>query len=293
MQEGISYSVGGHTFRVEGNEETRLLREIVPGFVYFETKDSQTEWQILFGCQIEKPAQWEVLYNFVFEESEISSVLAKVGETYYFYMEPKDTKKTPLLMRYQCGNTVEATAGLEPEMLRFSLWMALNMLAAPSKMTLVHSSVIVHNGRAVLFLGESGTGKSTHTRLWIEHIPQSARLNDDSPVLAFENGEAVVYGSPWSGKTNYYIPRRFPLAGVVRLSQAKENKIRRLNVLESFSALQPSCPPALAQDGHFQDLIVDLISDVLSVTPVFHLACLPDADAAWTSHDAIFGHIDR
>jgi ABC-type oligopeptide transport system ATPase subunit len=153
---------------------------------------------------------------------------------------------------------------------------------------LVHSSTIVHQGKAVLFLGESGTGKSTHTRLWLKSIPDAHLLNDDSPVLAMENGEAVVYGSPWSGKTHCYHQLRFPLAGVVRLSQAPYNSIRRLSVVESFSALHPSCPPALAQDDMFQDLMVDMLSDVLSVVPVFHLECLPDEDAAWTSHDAIF-----
>jgi hypothetical protein len=183
---------------------------------------------------------------------------------------------------------VEATHGGDMDMLRFALWMALAMLSLPSKMTLVHSSTIVHQGKAVLFLGESGTGKSTHTRLWLKSIPDAHLLNDDSPVLAMENGEAVVYGSPWSGKTHCYHQLRFPLAGVVRLSQAPYNSIRRLSVVESFSALHPSCPPALAQDDMFQDLMVDMLSDVLSVVPVFHLECLPDEDAAWTSHDAIF-----
>ena len=153
---------------------------------------------------------------------------------------------------------------------------------------MIHSSTIVHQGRAVLFLGESGTGKSTHTRLWLKSIPDAHLLNDDSPALAVENGEAVVYGTPWSGKTHCYHQLRFPLAGVVRLSQAPYNSIKRLSVIEAFSAIHPSCPPALAQDERYQDLIVDMLSDVISGVPMFHLECLPDEDAAWTSHDAIF-----
>jgi hypothetical protein len=81
------------------------------------------------------------------------------------------------------------------------------------------------------------------------------------------------------------------LAAALRLSQAPYNKIRKLNTIEAFSAIQPSCPPALAQDDRFQDMMVGLLSDVLSVAPVFHLECLPDEAAAWTSHDAIFGSI--
>ncbi len=183
---------------------------------------------------------------------------------------------------------VEATVGVNPVLLRFALWMALSVLSASSKMVLIHSSVIVHQNKAVLFLGESGTGKSTHTRLWLKHIPDAHLLNDDSPILAVEDGMPVVYGSPWSGKTHCYHQLRFPLAAAVRLSQAPYNKIRRLSVIEAFSAIHPSCPPALAQDDKFQDMVVEMLSDVLAVVPVFHLECLPDEAAAWTSHDAIF-----
>lgn len=191
-------------------------------------------------------------------------------------------------MRYSGGNVVEATVGLNPFLLRFALWMALSMLSASSKMVLIHSSVIVHQGKAVLFLGESGTGKSTHTRLWLQHIPDAHLLNDDSPILAVENGVPIVYGSPWSGKTHCYHQLHFPLAAAVRLSQAPYNKIHRLGVVEAFSSIQPSCPPALAQDEKYQEMIMDMLSDVLSAVPVFHLECLPDEAAAWTSHDAIF-----
>ena len=74
----------------------------------------------------------------------------------------------------------------------------------------------------------------------------------------------------------------------MRLSQAPYNSIRRLGIVEALSAMHPSCPPALEQDERYQDCIMDLLSDVLGTVPVFHLECLPDEDAAWTSHDAIF-----
>lgn len=289
MQDRISFSIGGHHLDVYGDKEPRLLHYGIMGFATFITASSDEEWKVVFGSPIEKPAHWDVLYNFVFAETDNDGVFAKADGAYYFYMESKDKSIAPLLMRYNGGNVVEATSENDLSILRFAMWMAVNMLAAKSKMTLIHSSVLVHQNRAVLCLGESGTGKSTHTKLWMENIPNTHRLNDDSPVLAVEDGKAYIYGSPWSGKSDYFIRERYPLAAVLRLSQAKSNVIRRLHVLEAFSALQPSCPPALAQDEMFQDLIVDMLSDVISCTPVFHLACLPNPDAAWTSHDAIFG----
>ncbi|MBR3725333.1 MAG: hypothetical protein IKN11_08125 [Bacteroidales bacterium] len=288
MPDSISFLIAGHRFRVVGDRESALLRTM-PGFPVFVSEYEEPEWQVVFGCEIEKPDQWKVLYDFVFEADIMKCLFARKGDEYYFVMEPYDEAVAPLMMRYHLGDKkVEATQGVDADMLRFALWIALSMMSASSKMTLVHSSTIVHQGRAVLFLGESGTGKSTHTRLWMKSIPDAHLLNDDSPVLAVENGEAVVYGSPWSGKTHCYHQLRFPLAGVVRLSQAPYNSIRRLSIIEAFSALHPSFPPALAQDDRFQDMLVDMLSEVLSLVPVFHLECLPDEDAAWTSRDAIF-----
>ena len=287
MADSISYLIANHRIRVVGDDVAAMLRTM-PGFPVFEKEDGEPEWLIEFGHKIEKPAQWTELYHFVFEIEMASCSFAKTDDAYYFIMESAEPTATPLLMCYRGGNVVEATVGINPMLLRFALWMAVSMLSASSKMVLIHSSVIVHQNKAVLFLGESGTGKSTHTRLWLKHIPDSHLLNDDSPVLAVEDGVPVVYGSPWSGKTHCYHPLRFPLAAAVRLSQAPYNKIKRLSVVEAFSAIQPSCPPALAQDDKYEDMVVDMLSDVLSVAPVFHLECLPDEAAAWTSHDAIF-----
>jgi len=289
MADSITYSIANHLIRIEGDRECATLREMA-GFPVFVVDGGEPEWQIVFGRFIPKPEDWTILYHYQFEIGTMSCTLAKVGDTYYFTMDPYDPNSAPLMMRYQLGSSVlEGTVCDDPMMLRFALWTAVGLLSCSSKMVLIHSSCVVHQGKAVLCLGESGTGKSTHTRLWLKHIPDAHLLNDDSPVLAFENGQAVVYGSPWSGKTHCYHQLRFPLAAALRLSQAPYNKIRRLNVIEAFSAIHPSCPPALAQDDKFQDMMVDMLSDVLSVAPVYHLECLPDEAAAWTSHDAIFG----
>lgn len=282
------YLIANHRICIVGDDEVAMLRTM-PGFPVFEVPSTdEPEWLIEFGHQIEVPEHWTELYSFISDVDESQSVFARSEDAYYFMMKTVGSDAKPLLMRYRGGNVVEATIGIDPLLLRFALWMAVSLLSASSKMVLIHSSVIVHQNKAVLFLGESGTGKSTHTRLWLKHIPDAHLLNDDSPILAVEDGVPVVYGSPWSGKTHCYHQLRFPLAAAVRLSQAPYNKIRRLSVVEAFSAMQPSCPPALAQDEKYEDMVVDMLSDVLTVAPVFHLECLPDEAAAWTSHDAIF-----
>ena len=288
MPDSFHFIIANHHVAVVGDVESAMLRSM-PGFPVFATESGDSEWKVVCGCDIKQPKEWKVLYDFIFEEAVMTSIFAKDGSDYYFKMSYKDSSHEPLLMRYRGGDIVEMTGSDDPMAFRFALWMAVGFMASASKMVLVHSSVIVHQNRAVLFLGESGTGKSTHTRLWLKHIPDAHLLNDDSPILAIEDGVPIIYGSPWSGKTHCYHQLRFPLAAAVRLSQAPFNKIRRLSIIEAFSALQPSFPPALAQDDHYADLLVDTLSEVLSAVPMYHLQCLPDEAAAWTSHDAIFG----
>lgn len=169
----------------------------------------------------------------------------------------------------------------EYRMTRYALWTGYGIQGLQESRLMMHSSCIVSHGQAVLFLGESGTGKSTHTRLWREHIPDSRLLNDDGPVVSVEaDGSVWVSGSPWSGKTPCYRPERYPLKAFVRLSQAPKNEITRLTVLQAYAALHPSCPPAFAYDRYLYDLQSRILGDVISAVPCYHLACLPDADAA-------------
>jgi hypothetical protein len=162
------------------------------------------------------------------------------------------------------------------------------IIMAPIGGIAIHSSVIVKDNGAVLCLGESGTGKSTHTRLWRENIEGARLLNDDSPIIRVVDGRAMVYGSPWSGKMHCYINKCVPIRAFMRLSQAPYNKICRLPALSAIGAILPSCPPAFAYDNRLQDAVCDTVSDVLSCTPVYHLECLPDAAAAELSYSTIF-----
>lgn len=75
-----------------------------------------------------------------------------------------------------------------PRLLRFALWMGYGLMTVRKDTVALHGSCIVYKGKAVLFLGESGTGKSTHTRLWRENIAGSKLLNDDSPIVRYEEG---------------------------------------------------------------------------------------------------------
>ena len=170
----------------------------------------------------------------------------------------------------------------------FAIWIGLGLMVAPYNTVAIHSSCIVYHNKAVLFLGESGTGKSTHTRLWQENIDGTFLLTDDSPFLRVEEGKVWAYGSPWSGKTPCYKQERYELAGCVRLSQAPYNRIQKLPVLQAYGAIHPSCPPAFAYDDTLYNHISNFINNLLSSVPLYHLECLPDRDAALLSFNTIF-----
>ena len=159
--------------------------------------------------------------------------------------------------------------------------------AAYHNTLLMHSSVIMHSGKAYMFLGTSGTGKSTHSDLWVANIPDSHILNDDNPAVRFlDDGSVRVYGTPWSGKRDYYLNTSLPLGALVRLEQAPQNQIRRETKIQGFATILTSCSTMIWDKESYRK-ITDTVSKEATVTPVFHLKNLPEPAAAWMSHDAI------
>lgn len=178
----------------------------------------------------------------------------------------------------ECNQRTDSTISF---VLNNFLMMLYAFNAARHHTLLMHASVIAHNGKGYLFLGKSGTGKSTHTSLWLKHIPGSHLLNDDNPVVHVDSSskQVTVYGSPWSGKTPCYRNESMPVGGFVRLEQAPQNEISQENVVRAFAALLPSCS-CLKQDKEIYNAIVAAVTEVATLAPVFYLKCLPDREAA-------------
>lgn len=143
----------------------------------------------------------------------------------------------------------------------------------------VHASCVVLGGLAYLFMGPSGTGKSTHSRQWLRAFPGTWLLNDDNPVLRVEGGLALAYGSPWSGKTACYRACRVPVGGLVRLRQGSSNTFRPCRGVDAFSAVLPGCS-FIRQDALLREGLYDTLSRLSSLVPVGRLSCLPDEASA-------------
>ena len=158
--------------------------------------------------------------------------------------------------------------------------MVMYALATAQKGTaLFHAAAVSYDSRGYMFLGKSGTGKSTHAGLWVKHIEGAVLMNDDNPVVRISGGQAVVYGSPWSGKTPCYRNVSYPLGGIVLLSQAPHNKIQRLGALEAYMALVSSIS-GQRWDERIADGLHQTENQLPSSMPIWHLECLPDEAAA-------------
>ncbi|MDY3266963.1 MAG: hypothetical protein SOX26_05470 [Phocaeicola sp.] len=169
-----------------------------------------------------------------------------------------------------------------------SLMLLFAYFTATRSTLLIHASVAVNGRYAQVFLGRSGTGKSTHTRLWLENIPGTWLLNDDNPALRImPDGNVLAFGTPWSGKTPCYKNSSAILHGIVRLSQAPHNCISRLTGIRAYAALSPSAS-AVKWEKYSADGIHSTITDIITKVPVFHLECLPDSDAAQLCHDTLY-----
>lgn len=152
---------------------------------------------------------------------------------------------------------------------------------------LTHSSTVIYKGKAYMFLGKSGTGKSTHSRMWLAALEDVVLMNDDHPVVRLsEDGTPIAYGSPWSGKTACYKNISAPIGAIVRIRRAPENKVHRLSPIESYASLMTSCSgmtwvPELAE-GKDRTL-----QGVVSAVPCYVIDCLPDEDAALVCSEVV------
>lgn len=281
----IYLSIADHTIAIQGESLIDTI-ENLNGFSAFRTEESDTPLALFQQVDISDSPAFETIYY----KNEVDGFSHDFGRYAqgYIYESVSPEGEVFRLWKPDGEQTVHIGGAMIPRVVRFALWMAYGLSTAAHETIALHTSCIVWNDRAVVFLGESGTGKSTHTRLWRENIPGAHLLNDDSPIMRFIDGKVWMYGSPWSGKTPCYRPERYELAGCVRLSQAPYNKIHRLNTLQAYGALHPSCPPDFAYDDNLYDHISHTLGLVLKTTPVFHLECLPDAAAAQLSFSTLF-----
>lgn len=143
----------------------------------------------------------------------------------------------------------------------------------------LHASAIEWEGKAYLFSGPSGMGKSTHTRLWLSLYPDARVFNDDKPALRCLDGCWFAYGTPWCGKDGININLKVPLGGICFLQRGTENSICRLSPVEATTRIISQTTRRFKTVERL-DLLLSHVERLVTMIPVYELHCLPDADAA-------------
>ncbi len=152
---------------------------------------------------------------------------------------------------------------------------------------LMHCSVLDYNGTGYAFLGKSGTGKSTHTRLWLSSLTPTRVINGDKPILEYKEGEFIAHGTPWMGKEGWGTNASVPLKGLCFLEQAKVNSIEKLTPKAAASRL--FLQVLIPQKEEEASATLEFMDKMLMQVPSYLLKCDISAEAVKTSFEAMTG----
>lgn len=148
----------------------------------------------------------------------------------------------------------------------------------------IHASSIVVNDNAYLFSAPSGTGKSTHTNLWLKKFNDNAFiLDDDKPVVRIMDDGIFAYGTPWSGKHDISANKKVKLQAICFLKRDKINWIRKLNYNESAFKIYENCSKKIPAESLYKYLeIINVISDNINI---YEMGCTPTIDAVDVAYE--------
>lgn len=144
---------------------------------------------------------------------------------------------------------------------------------------LIHGSALALDGQAVLFTAKSGTGKSTHARLWREQFgDRVTMINDDKPLLRITPEQVTVYGTPWAGKHFLSNNTSAPLKAICFLERGTENKITKITAAEAFPMFMQQCYRPKGREALLKTMeLLDVLSGTVGL---YRLECNMDMEAA-------------
>ena len=178
-----TYKVAGHCFRISGERICQAVSRM-DGFLPFVSEERDSLFEFIEGT--DAPRMEQVQYTFAYED--VSAEFGRWENGFLLILKP-EKEEAFLLWTKDNESIVKMCGNWSMRLYRFAFWVGYGLMTLPYQTVAIHSSCIVYKDKAVLFLGESGTGKSTHTRLWREYIHGAVLLNDDSPMIRVEDGK--------------------------------------------------------------------------------------------------------
>ena len=151
---------------------------------------------------------------------------------------------------------------------------------------LFHGSVVAVDGVGYLFTAKSGTGKSTHTRLWREYFGDRAvMVNDDKPLLHIADSGVVAYGTPYNGKHRLGTNTSVPLKAICILTRSADNHIEPITREQAYTMLlQQVYRPA---DMLKMAKTLELVDRLADSVKLYRLGCNMDISAAKIAYEGM------
>jgi len=154
-----------------------------------------------------------------------------------------------------------------------------------------HSSSVCYNNRGVAFSAKSGTGKSTHTNLWLQQFNECFVLNDDTPVIhSGADGKFYISGTPWAGTTGINRNVTVPLKAIVFLERSAENSMEQISASDAMNSMFEGIRTPLTVK--MLTYVIDSFNKMFAQVPVYKLKCNMDPSAAFLSQKTIFGNTE-
>lgn len=276
------YSIGGVGFAVEAD---RFFSDGEPYSLFSlpcPTEDDVTVFSAVHAKALPSP-RGEMIYegtNRRVYRDENGDITLYFG----FYSNGRVTDREIGMMKYFTGNERNVRILLSDEggrlpdnsAMLFKV-LFLEHLLLLNGGVILHSSYIVTRYGAVLFTAPSGTGKSTQAELW-QRLKGAETVNGDCSVIRKENGVYKAFGLPFSGSSGICFNRTYPIAAVVALGQAKENRLKRLFGAEAFVRIFGGVKRD-TWDFAGTEMCSAVLGELCTEIPVFSLDCLPDSSA--------------
>lgn len=151
---------------------------------------------------------------------------------------------------------------------------------------LMHGALVAWKRAGYIFTAPSGTGKTTHVRLWKKYLGSDAEIiNGDKPILEVKEDEIVAYGTPWAGKERLQKNTCVPVRGICFLRQSEINTIHRLSKKEALLLLLPQI--YIMSDSQKAGKTLELFSEVLERIPIYEFRCNISEQAVKCSFDIL------
>lgn len=150
---------------------------------------------------------------------------------------------------------------------------------------MMHGSVIAKGNSAYMFTAPSGTGKTTHCRLWLENIPDTYMVNGDKPLIYMQGNRPWVCGTPWCGKERLQTNCMIPLEAVIILERGEENEIAEVSPAEYFGTLLKQVNFPVGESASVK--VMKLVETFMNNMRFYKLRCNIEPEAAFVSYNAV------